>query len=86
MSVKKITETTVKSEVRIAVTRVNGDIIFESAMNVIEIKSAVTEAIVTGKPLSLTDIRGHEIIIPADKIGFVDVGESASRRVGFGVA
>ncbi|MTA57401.1 MAG: DUF3107 family protein [Actinobacteria bacterium] len=28
----------------------------------------------------------HEIIVPADKIGFVEVGESASRRVGFGAA
>jgi hypothetical protein len=36
--------------------------------------------------LTLTDIRGHEIIVPADKIGYVEVGEAASRRVGFGAA
>lgn len=85
MSVKK-NEVAVKSEVRIAVTRVTSDLIFESSMSAIEIKSAVTEALTSGKPLTLSDIRGHEIIVPADKIGFVEVGESASRRVGFGAA
>ena len=85
MSVKK-NETAIKSEVRIAVTRVTSDLIFESSMNAAEIKLAVTEALTSGKPLTLSDIRGHEIIVPADKIGFVEVGESASRRVGFGAA
>jgi hypothetical protein len=85
MSVKK-SEVAIKSEVRIAVTRVASDIVFESAMSATEIKSAVTEALTTGKPLTLSDIRGHEIIVPADKIGFVEVGESPARRVGFGAA
>jgi hypothetical protein len=80
MSVKK-SEVAVKSEVRIAVTRVASDIVFESAMSATDIKSAVTEALTT-----LSDVRGHEIIVPADKIGFVEVGESPSRRVGFGAA
>ncbi|MBP7898013.1 MAG: DUF3107 family protein, partial [Actinobacteria bacterium] len=29
--------------------------------------------------------QGHEIIVPADKIGYVEIGEPAERRVGFGV-
>ncbi|CAB5141653.1 MAG: DUF3107 family protein [Actinobacteria bacterium] len=85
MSAKKI-EVAVKSEVRIAVTRVASDIVFESPMTTAEVKSAVTEALSKGSPLMLSDVRGHEIIVPADKIGFVEVGEPASRRVGFGAA
>ena len=85
MSVKK-SESTIKSEVHIAVTSVASDIVFESAMSSVEIKSAVTEALVSGKPLTLCDSSGHEIIVPADKIGYVKVGEPASRRVGFGAA
>ena len=85
MSVKK-NEVAVKSEVRIAVTRVASDLVFESAMSTAEVQRAVSEALATGKPLMLSDVRGHEIIVPADKIGFVEVGESASRRVGFGAA
>ncbi|PHX67163.1 MAG: ATP-binding protein [Actinobacteria bacterium] len=85
MATKK-NEIAIKTEVRIAVIRVASDIVFESAMSAIDIKSAVTEALASSKPLILTDVRGHEIIVPADKIGFVEVGESGSRRVGFGAA
>ena len=85
MDTKK-NEIAIKTEVRIAVIRVASDIVFESAMSAIDIKSAVTEALASSKPLILTDVRGHEIIVPADKIGFVEVGESGSRRVGFGAA
>lgn len=85
MATKK-NDIAIKTEVRIAVIRVASDIVFESAMSAIDIKTAVTEALSGGKPLILTDVRGHEIIVPADKIGFVEVGESGSRRVGFGAA
>jgi len=85
MSVKN-NEVAIKSEVRIAVTRVANDITFDSALSSAEIKTAVTEALLSGKPLMLSDARGHEIIVPADKIGYVEVGEPASRRVGFGAA
>ncbi|NDI01397.1 MAG: DUF3107 family protein, partial [Actinobacteria bacterium] len=37
-------------------------------------------------PLVLQDVVGNEIIVPADKIGYVEIGEPAERRVGFGVA
>jgi hypothetical protein len=33
----------------------------------------------------LTDIRGHEIVVPAAKIGYIEIGEPVERRVGFGV-
>ena len=49
-----------------------------------EIKSAVTAALAANSPLSLTDIRGHEILVPAAKIGYIEIGEPVERRVGFG--
>ncbi|MDO8646538.1 MAG: DUF3107 domain-containing protein [Candidatus Planktophila sp.] len=85
MNLKK-SEVTVKSEVRIAVTRVASDLVFESAMTTSEIKSAVTQSLTSGAPLTLSDTKGHEIIVPADKIGFVEVGDPSPRRVGFGAA
>jgi hypothetical protein len=72
------------SEVRIAVSHVSGDLTFECPLSPAEIRAAVETALSSGKPLELTDIRGHEIIVPADKIAFVEVGNSAARRVGFG--
>ena len=83
MTTKK-TQAGHNSEVRIAVTYVSGDLTFESPLSSADILSAVTAALASGKPLELTDIRGHEIIVPADKIAFVEVGDPAARRVGFG--
>ena len=74
------------SHVRIAVTNISSELAFESAASPSEIKSAIDAALKSGTPLSLTDLRGHEVIVPADKIGYVEIGQPAERRVGFGNA
>jgi hypothetical protein len=83
MSSKKTTGNH-KVEVRIAVTNVSTELSFECPSGVEEIRSAVTAAIASNSALLLNDVHGREIIVPADKIGFVEIGEQAERRVGFG--
>ena len=83
MATKK-TETAQKSEVRIAVANVTSDLSFESPAAPAEISAAVSAAISAGTPLVLTDVRGRTIMVPADRIGFVEIGEQTERRVGFG--
>ena len=83
MATKKL-DSNDASHVRIAVTNINSELVFETATSPAEIKSAVATAISSGTPLTLTDIRGHEVIVPADKIGYVEIGQPAERRVGFG--
>ena len=73
------------SQVRIAVADVSSELSFECPSTPAEIKSAVTAALSANSPLILTDIRGHEIVVPAAKIGFIEIGEPVERRVGFGV-
>jgi len=58
---------------------------FESALSASEIQSAVNAALKSGDALTLEDIRGRVVLVPADKIGFVEIGEQTDRRVGFGV-
>jgi hypothetical protein len=82
--VTKKTENNQASHVRIAVTNINSELAFETTTSPADIKSAVATAISSGTPLTLTDIRGHEVIVPADKIGYVEIGQPAERRVGFG--
>ncbi|MFM8868563.1 MAG: DUF3107 domain-containing protein [Candidatus Nanopelagicus sp.] len=43
----------------------------------------MNEAIKSATVLALTDSRGREILVPHNKISYVEVGESADRRVGF---
>ena len=83
MSTKK-SEGNHKAEVRIAITHVSGELSFECPLTPAEIRAAVSAALTTGAPLILSDVRGREIIVPALKIGFVEIGEQAERRVGFG--
>ena len=83
MTTKK-SQTSQNSEVRIAVTYVSGDLTFECPLSPADIRAAFATALSSGKPLELTDIRGHEIVVAAEKIGFVDIGVAADRRVGFG--
>ncbi len=83
MSAKK-SESSQASHVRIAVTNISSELAFESTTSPAEIKAAVAAAIAAGTPLSMTDARGHEIVVPADKIGYVEIGQPTERRVGFG--
>ena len=84
MSTKK-SESSNKVQVRITVANVASDVNFESALSATEIQSAVNAALKSGEALTLEDIRGRVVMVPGDKIGFVEIGEQTDRRVGFGV-
>ena len=49
------------------------------------VKSDVDAAIAAGNTLWLTDKKGRQIGVPAEKIAYVEIGsEDASRPIGFG--
>jgi len=84
MSTKK-SDAGQSTQVRIAIANISGELVVETNSSVADVKSAVSAALAGQTPLTLQDIRGHEIVVAADKIGFVDIGVAADRRVGFGV-
>ncbi|CAN5901234.1 DUF3107 domain-containing protein [soil metagenome] len=72
-------------EVRIAVQHTSRELVLESAQSNSEITDAVQEALSgAGKMLVLADERGRTIMVPADRLAFVDIGEESVRKVGFG--
>lgn len=83
MSTKK-SDGAQSTQVRIAITNISGELAFETNSSVADVKAAVAAAMAANSTLSLQDSRGHEIVVAADKIGFVDIGVAADRRVGFG--
>ena len=50
-----------------------------------EITAAVSAAL-TGESriLALTDQGGRRVVVPSDKLAYVEIGEPETRRVGFG--
>jgi Protein of unknown function (DUF3107) len=83
MSTKK-SEGAKAALIRIAVADISSELAFECELNPSDIKKAVAQALANNAPLILTDIRGHEIIVPAARIGYVEIGQPTERRVGFG--
>ena len=43
----------------------------------------ITKALDSSQPLILTDTRGRQYVVPASKIGSVEIGDISERRVGF---
>ncbi|MFJ2114993.1 MULTISPECIES: DUF3107 domain-containing protein [unclassified Streptomyces] len=72
-------------EVKIGVQHTPREIVLESGQSAQEVESAVADAL-AGKAqlLSLTDDKGRKVLVPAERIAYVEIGEPTARRVGFG--
>ncbi|MFD3514298.1 DUF3107 domain-containing protein [Streptomyces sp. NPDC058657] len=72
-------------EVKIGVQHAPREIVLESGQSAEEVERAVADAL-AGKAqlLSLNDDKGRRVLVPADRIAYVEIGEPAQRRVGFG--
>ncbi|MBT2365207.1 DUF3107 domain-containing protein [Streptomyces sp. ISL-10] len=72
-------------EVKIGVQHAPREIVLESGQSAEEVERAVSDAL-AGKAqlLSLTDEKGRKVLVPADRLAYVEIGETTARRVGFG--
>ncbi|GAA2924602.1 DUF3107 domain-containing protein [Streptomyces mexicanus] len=72
-------------EVKIGVQHAPREIVLESGQSPEEVERAVAEAL-TGstKLLTLVDEHGRKVLVPAERLAYVELGEPAPRKVGFG--
>ncbi|MEW1723370.1 DUF3107 domain-containing protein [Streptomyces sp. NPDC012623] len=72
-------------EVKIGVQHTPREIVLESGQSAQDVERAVADAL-AGKAqlLSLTDDKGRKVLVPAERIAYVEIGEPTARRVGFG--
>lgn len=72
-------------EVKIGVQHAPREIVIESKQTPDEVESAVSAALGGGSGLlSLDDEHGRRILVPSDRIAYVEIGEATTRKVGFG--
>lgn len=74
-------------EVKIGIQSIPRELVVDTDASADEIERAITEALSTADGtgiLSLTTQKGSRVVVPADKIAFVELGGDQSRRVGFG--
>ncbi|MER7925032.1 MULTISPECIES: DUF3107 domain-containing protein [unclassified Streptomyces] len=72
-------------EVKIGVLHTPREIVLETGQSAEEVEQAVAEALTGKSPLlSLVDEHGRKVLVPADRLAYVELGEAAPRKVGFG--
>ncbi|MBT2402978.1 MULTISPECIES: DUF3107 domain-containing protein [unclassified Streptomyces] len=72
-------------EVKIGVQHAPREIVLESDLGAEELERIVTAALSGTAPLlSLTDVKGRKVLVPSDRLSYVDLGEPSVRKVGFG--
>ncbi|HUV48203.1 MAG TPA: DUF3107 domain-containing protein [Actinomycetes bacterium] len=72
-------------EVKVGVKGVPRELVIETELTPDDVSSLVKACASDPAALfDLTDARGRRVLIPADKLAYVEIGEQEARRVGFG--
>lgn len=71
-------------EVKIGVQYAGRELVLESAQTPAEVTKAVTAALTDSSGvLQLVDEKGRRVIVPVDKLAYVEIAEQQHRPVGF---
>jgi hypothetical protein len=72
-------------EVKIGVQHAPRELLVEVNLTADDIERTVNNALQDDDGLlSLTDERGRRVLVPVDRLAYVEIGEPETRRVGFG--
>ncbi len=72
-------------EVKIGVQYAARELVLESNQTPDEVAKAVADALKADLGvLTLVDEKGRRVLVPADKLAYVEIADSEQRRVGFG--
>ena len=70
-------------EVKIGVQNASRELTIDTSLDADGVQEAVTEALRDGGVLALTDAKGRRVVVPGEKLAYVDISTSVSGQVGF---
>ena len=70
-------------EVKIGVQNVARELSIDTTLDADGVKKAVDDALAEGGTLSLADAKGRVIVVPGDRLAYVDITTSLTGTVGF---
>ena len=70
-------------EVKIGVQNASRELTIDSTLDADGVEAAVTKALEKGEVLALTDAKGRRVVVPGDKLAYVDISTSTTGTVGF---
>jgi hypothetical protein len=73
-------------EVKIGVQYASRELIVQTASSADEVQRSLVTALADGGIFMLADEKGGHVLVPADKIAYLELGGAEPRRVGFGNA
>ncbi|HVV30012.1 MAG TPA: DUF3107 domain-containing protein [Mycobacteriales bacterium] len=72
-------------EVKIGIQFATRELVVESGQTPEQVEAAVADALKADLGvLTLVDDKGRRVLVPADKLAYVEIAEAETRRVGFG--
>jgi hypothetical protein len=71
-------------EVKIGVQNVNRELVLDSGESTESVQKIVSEALAgDSRILTLADSKGRTVLVPTDKLAYVEIGTSTSGQVGY---
>ena len=70
-------------EVKIGVQNAPRELAIDTDSDAEQVEKLVAEAVASGGVLTLSDAKGRRIVVPAEKLAYVDITTSLSGTVGF---
>lgn len=71
-------------EIKVGIQHVAREITVETDETAAEVEKNLLKALADDTLLTLTDAKGRRVLVPVDKIAYVDLGQEHVRPVGFG--
>jgi hypothetical protein len=71
-------------EVKIGIQMAPRELVIETEMSADELQRALTAALTAHEIFVITDKRGGTVLVPGDKIAYVELDQARPRSVGFG--
>jgi hypothetical protein len=71
-------------EIKIGIQSVPRELVLETNSSADEVAAALEDAVAKRAVFTLLDHKGGRVLVPADKIAYVEFSANEQRRVGFG--
>lgn len=71
-------------EIKIGLQHVQREVVLETEATAEQVENDVRQAFAEGGVIALTDAKGRKVLVPADRIAYVDLGQENRPQVGFG--
>ncbi len=70
-------------EVKIGVIHASRELTVDTALDAAEVEEQVRSALTEGGVLSLADAKGRRVVVPGEKLAYVEITTSTAGQVGF---